>query len=153
MAAELRDHQNDRPSSVPQVVPRKNPKIVERKVKPISVQAAPAAKNFINVSKMSLGFDQKKPSIQPWSAAACHSAIRPARMPTCAATMASVGQSFCAGRRRTERNGRASGAGGARTRSTPVSWTAMSGRLTYGWIVAGHQQRQAALLDRHEFGR
>src|SRR5580698_5106500 len=147
----MRDHQNDRPSSEPQVVPRKNPKIVERKVKPISVQASPAAKNLIKVAKMSLGFDQKKPSIQPRSAAACHSAIRPMRIPTCAARMARNGQSFCAGRRRTERSGRASGTGGARTSPTPVSWTAMSGRLAEGQTVAGHQERQAALFDRHEF--
>src|SRR5580658_5995683 len=128
----------------------KKPRIVERKVKPISVQAAPVAKNLIKVAKMSLGFDQKKPSIQPRSAAACHSAIRPMRIPTCAARIANIGQSFCAGRRRTDRSGRASGAGGARTRPTPVSWTAISGRLAESRAVAGHQERQAALLNRHE---
>src|SRR5580704_7272107 len=111
MAEYSPDHQNDRPSSEPQVVPIKNPKIVERKVKPISVQASPAVKNVIKVAKMALGFDQKKPSIQPRSAAACHSAIRPMRIPTCAATMARSGQSFCTGRRRTDRICRALGAG------------------------------------------
>jgi hypothetical protein len=46
----LRDHQNDRPSSEPHVVPIRKPMMVERNVKLISIQASPSVKNLISVS-------------------------------------------------------------------------------------------------------
>ena len=51
----MRDHQNDRPSSEPAVVPSKNPKMVERKVKLISVQASPVVKKMVSVLAIAPG--------------------------------------------------------------------------------------------------
>jgi hypothetical protein len=59
----LRDHQNDRPSSEPAVVPSKKPRMVERNVKLMSVQASPVVKKVVIVWAMALGCDQKKASI------------------------------------------------------------------------------------------
>jgi hypothetical protein len=115
----------------PVAVPMRKPMMVERKVKPISVKASPSVKNVISVVKTALGFDQKKPSIQPWSAAACHNAMTATMMPICVAMMAQSGQSFCTGRRRILRAGRTLSAGSVRALSRvmrairDVSWIVM----------------------------
>src|SRR5947209_3721979 len=79
------------------------PRIVERKVKPMSVQASPVVKKIIRVLKIALGCDQKNGSIQVTVAANSQNAMAPTRMPICVARMAAVGQSFCTGSRRTGR--------------------------------------------------
>jgi hypothetical protein len=75
--------------------------MVERKVKLMSVQASPVAKNNPIVWAIALGCDQKKASIQPARAPISHSESAPTRIPTCTVTSAQVGQSLCTGRRRT----------------------------------------------------
>jgi hypothetical protein len=52
----LRDHQNDSPSADPAMVPMRKPMMVERKVKPMSVQASPVEKKICSVSKIALGY-------------------------------------------------------------------------------------------------
>src|SRR4030081_374210 len=91
--------------------------MVERKVKPMSVQASPAVKKITIVLAMALGCDQKNESIQPERAPISQNAIAPTRMPICVPSSAQVGQSFCTGKRRI---GRAAGfAAPGRARSTP----------------------------------
>src|SRR5437588_6609082 len=99
----------------------RNPKIVERKVKLISVQASPLPKKSAIVLAMALGCDQKKASIQPARAPISQNEIAPTRMPICAPTRAQVGQSFCAGRRRTERGGGVVAADFCSARPRPAS--------------------------------
>jgi hypothetical protein len=96
----LRDHQNDSPNSDPAVVPMMKPKMVERKVKLMSVQASPVVKKMLKVWAIALGCDQKKASIQPVRAAISQSEIAPTRIPTCAVISAQAGQSLCTGSRR-----------------------------------------------------
>ena len=57
------------------------PRMVERKVKLMSVQASPSVKKIRNVFQMALGCDQKKPSIHPARAPISHNAMMPTRMP------------------------------------------------------------------------
>ena len=85
------------------MVPIRKPKMVERKVKLMSVQASPVVKKIVRVLAIALGCDQKNASIQPARAAISQSATVPTRMPICAATSAQVGQSLATGRRRTGR--------------------------------------------------
>ena len=92
------------------MVPIKNPKMVDRKVKLISVQASPSVKKMVSVFQIALGCDQKKPSSMPVLADTSHRPMMPIRMPNCVITIAQVGQSFWTGRRR---GGRAMGLVGA----------------------------------------
>ena len=121
---------------------------------------------------MALGFDQKKPSIQPQSAAACHSATRPTRMPTCAGDDGEIGQSFCTGRRRTDFAAAApSGAGRSRAArrdawcpgppcqaasSRDESWPAISSARQRSLIAMNSgvsvALRSARPCDRHRHG-
>jgi hypothetical protein len=96
----LRDHQNDRPSSEPAVVPMMKPRMVERNVKPMSVHASPSVKKTMSVFQIALGCDQKKASSQPARAATSQPPNAATRMRTCVAMMAALGQSFCTGSRR-----------------------------------------------------
>src|ERR1700730_879425 len=77
--------------------------MVERKVKLMSIQASPVVKKIPIVLAIALGCDQKKASIQPARAPISQSESTPTRMPICAAMRAEVGQSFCTGRRRMDR--------------------------------------------------
>src|SRR5260370_39241371 len=78
--------------------------MVERKVKLMSVQASPVLKKIAIVWAIALGCDQKKASIHPVRAPISQGESAPTRMATCAATRAHVGQSFCTGRRRIDRD-------------------------------------------------
>ncbi len=93
----------------------RKPKMVERKVKLMSVQASPVVKKIFIWSAIALGCDQKKASIQPVRAPISQSESAPTRMSICAAMSAQVGQSFCTGRRRTAAGLAASGCGCARS--------------------------------------
>ena len=59
-----------------------NPKMVERNVKLMSVQASPVLKKIPIVLAIALGWDQKNASIQPARAPISHSERPPTRMTT-----------------------------------------------------------------------
>ncbi len=102
--------------------------MVERKVKLMSVQASPVAKNIPMVLAIALGCDQKNASIQPARAPISQSESAPTKMPTCTVTRAQVGQSFCTGRRRTgfRPAGAAIGVCGAKSRPANASTARVS---------------------------
>src|SRR3954454_4397246 len=131
------------------------PRMVERKVKLISVQASPSVKKITNVRAIALGCDQKKPSTTPVRAPISHKPTMPTRMPICVVTIAHNGQSFCTGKRRTGLPVGVAGALGAESMSVMpatcrVSWTVMSGRLVE---CGGGEQVHATLFDRDELRR
>src|SRR5262245_36818876 len=147
--------------------------MVERKVKPMSVQASPAVKKMISVLKIALGCDQKNASMKPMRAPISHKAMAPTRMPTWVVISAQAGQSFCTGRRRSGRafGWLASDRGSVRSRppTAPTledSCTVMDRSSASGGFVdrrlrrgidrfgrrAGDvEQLEAAFLDHHEF--
>ena len=76
--------------------------MVERKVKLMSVQASPSVKKIMQrLARSRSAATRRRRRCSRCRAPISHSAMMPTRMPTCAATIAQVGQSFCTGRRRT----------------------------------------------------
>ena len=82
------------------MVPKKNPRRVERNVKAMSMPALPLVKKISSVSKIVLGYDQKKASMKPRSALTSQRAMIAMRMPICVPAMAQVGQACSVGNRR-----------------------------------------------------
>ena len=82
------------PTSEPTLVPSRKPKIVERKVKAMSVQASPSVTKMVKVFQIADGCDQKNALSSPVVAAISHAAMIAIRTPIWVVTMAQVGQSF-----------------------------------------------------------
>ena len=146
------------------MVPSRKPKMVERNVKAMSVQASPVVKKIVSVRKIALGCDQKKASIQPRVAAVSQSPIAPTRMPICAASMAQRGHSRSTGSRRTGLAGQCASAG--RTRPAKIGGADARGCPERscdclpvmalgrpGWETCRWSGAEASLLRCKELGR
>src|SRR5579863_9715679 len=106
------------------MVPMRNPRIVERKVKPMSVNASPVVKKIMSVCQIALGRDQKKVSTKPVSAPISQAAMIRTRMPICTARIAAPGQSRWTGKRRARKGGDRPGALAMVVLAPAVSFTA-----------------------------